>query len=587
MSRRRKGYGDQSFASRRVHESNWPVLGRRAVLGAAGILGLSACARIPTSSGVSSAAASRTNIDVPYVRPRPPAPDAGPAEIVSGFVLAGVGEEDDWAVARQYLTAEDATRWDPTAGVSVYGGGQEITVNQGSGDTWRASFQLKGKTDAQGRLRRTAFPIATDVTFTLRKVSGQWRIASPPHGIFLSDVAFQILYRPVTLYFLSEADRYLVPDMRWFTPNQTGTGIVQALAAGPAHYLAPAVYSAVPSSISIGSGSVRIQEDGTVQLSLPASVQNLAWDARQLMIAQVTASYQSMSVVSRVRLVSQGVVLNPDGSGASLSKALPGHRAIAAGAEGGVVSLSDTDPGGKATSLVPALARERVLSPVLAPKESLVAALTPQRDTVIIASTDGSTRRRNAAIGAQLVAPQLDPQGYAWTTPAMTSGALLALGARVGRADAKVDAPWLAGRTVVQLSMASDGVRLLVVSIEEATTHVERTAVVRNAAGEPIALSDPDPVPVPLAGVNSASWYSETGIVIFGTAQTDGTRTVVAIEDDGTRRQFASPPPQTATVVGSSVADIVYAGTSDGDIFRGSNTGWVKLDVKASDPAFC
>ncbi|NMA78793.1 MAG: hypothetical protein GX960_16335, partial [Actinomycetales bacterium] len=78
---------------------------RRQVLraaGAAAVLGLgAACARIPTDSPIDTRPLSgRSQPGAPYVRALPPAQDATAQEVVAGFVQAGVGSEEDFAVAR-------------------------------------------------------------------------------------------------------------------------------------------------------------------------------------------------------------------------------------------------------------------------------------------------------------------------------------------------------------------------------------------------------------------------------------------------------------------------------------------------------
>ena len=45
--------------------------------------------------------------------PEGPAPGAEPAAVVSGFLRAGAGFDDDHAVARSYLTTEASSVWNP------------------------------------------------------------------------------------------------------------------------------------------------------------------------------------------------------------------------------------------------------------------------------------------------------------------------------------------------------------------------------------------------------------------------------------------------------------------------------------------
>src|SRR5699024_7117153 len=100
------------------------------VAGAAAVLGLgSACARIPVESPIDARALDgRAQPGAPYVRALPPASDATAEEVVAGFVQAGVGPEDDFAMAREYLAAPAREQWDPHAQVTIYSGSQELEV---------------------------------------------------------------------------------------------------------------------------------------------------------------------------------------------------------------------------------------------------------------------------------------------------------------------------------------------------------------------------------------------------------------------------------------------------------------------------
>ena len=73
---------------------------------------LAGCARIPTSGPVGkSSEGSAGNVSAPVFLPAAPQPGALPETIIDYFYRAGSGYEDDYAVARQYLTQASSVSW--------------------------------------------------------------------------------------------------------------------------------------------------------------------------------------------------------------------------------------------------------------------------------------------------------------------------------------------------------------------------------------------------------------------------------------------------------------------------------------------
>src|SRR5699024_4050411 len=151
---------------------------RRDVLraaGAAAVLGLgAACARIPTSSPISSRTLTgQTQPGAPYVQALPPAPGATPEEVVAGFVQAGVGSEEDFAVARDYLTAEAAASWDPEALITIYSGSQELKVTEAGEGRLGIVLQAVALLDERGVQSLLSGPTSREIEVAIEEVDGQ------------------------------------------------------------------------------------------------------------------------------------------------------------------------------------------------------------------------------------------------------------------------------------------------------------------------------------------------------------------------------------------------------------------------------
>ncbi|MGY5765950.1 LpqB family beta-propeller domain-containing protein [Brachybacterium sp. DNPG3] len=564
--------------------------GRRALLRAAGIAAVaglaSACARIPTDSEITvRELAGEAQAGAPYVRALPPAEDATPSEVVLGFVQAGVGPEDDYAVAREYLTEDLARTWDPGEQVTIYSGSQELQVESVDEASATLLVQVVASVTSGGLRSLLAGVTPREVPIGLTQVDGQWRISDVPDGIFLSEAAFDTLYASARLYFVDPRQLHLVPDQRWFSLNRGASAVLAALAAGPSPYLDGAVVSEVPASSGVAAAVVTSGADGVVQVEVPTAVGQLDLGRRAIALRQIEASLRSMSTLSGVRLTWEGDDLTPAGEDA-IQRALPGHRPIAA-ATRGVISLTDTDMQGLPVQLVPALASVAVAAPAIAQDGILAAALGDEDAVVLVTSTDGSLPLREAASGGVFVAPRIDDAGYVWTGARASSGVLLALSGVGADADVKIDAPFLSDREVLSLDIAADATRLLVLSADSAGSRLDLCAVRRDADGVPVSLTEPIVIRAPqMSGMTRAGWYDEVAMLVLG-------------EDTGAQEQRAQvldlangrdPLPdfgiEVISIAGTSVAETVWAGTVEGTLLRSDGEGWAGVDLTATDPAF-
>src|SRR5690606_2169687 len=97
----------------------------------AGLLGLllvlSGCASIPSNgeTGVISVEDQAQRVQS-EVEPEGPVEGADPNTIVRGFLAAGAGHADDFAVARSFLTEDFAKEWEPEASVVIMPGGADF-----------------------------------------------------------------------------------------------------------------------------------------------------------------------------------------------------------------------------------------------------------------------------------------------------------------------------------------------------------------------------------------------------------------------------------------------------------------------------
>lgn len=562
---------------------------RRTLLASTGagalVLGAGACARIPQDSAISSAPVDgATDPGAPYVRPRGPQAGATPSQIVAGFVQAGVGEDQDFAVAREYLAPAGRADWDPTDSITIYSGDDEFTTTAAGSGVVRLSLQAVGQIDASGVRTLLASPSARDIDVPLTQVDGQWRISRAPAGIFLSQASFEILFTAGRLYFLGARERHLVPDVRWVRAQDAATSLLRLLTAGPAPNLTAAVHSAVPSQLSLAEVTISSRHGDAAQVNLPEQVAAMPAARRSLLIEQVLATVQSLPYVGEVTMAAGSTELAAD---SSLDLALPRSPSRLIGAaDQGVIEISGSTA--DETQLVPAWQSRRVRSPVIGMSTPRAAALDADGRRVLIApgrDAESTDRAREVEVGKDALAPSIDDSERVWSAEHSTAGRLLALDA-AGEADVTVEVSWLVGRTPRVLALASDSTRLIIVSRGQDSDRVDFCAVVRDNDGTPRSVTDPEPVSVPLATISHLSWYDEVTLLVLG-ADLQGSVRALSLDATGQIEQLPDPPRGTAALAGSAAREAVWAADADGHLHRRDAGVWTALDVVARDPACC
>lgn len=212
---------------------------------------LAGCVRIPSSGPVTAADAGDVTDrgGVEFIA-ESPALGASPEAIIQGFLFAGVSPDDDYAVAREYLTGPASTNWDPRAGVLVRSGQPQISM---TGDaTGEVAVSIASRVDGRGIMHH-ADESTQILSFELQQVDGEWRLSQVPEGVLLSLFYFERLFQSVPIQWYSPDGEHFVPDLRWF-PNETQTltrDVVDALIDAPATWLQSSVLPSAASGASV------------------------------------------------------------------------------------------------------------------------------------------------------------------------------------------------------------------------------------------------------------------------------------------------------------------------------------------------
>jgi hypothetical protein len=488
-----------------------------AVVALACVLGLGACAQIPTSGPVRVGPADVDPQADLALLPQGPTPGAEPNLIVQGFLGAAVAattSPKEFQTAREFLTEDVAATWDPDASVRVvreppmpdpFETGTDIEGAETLEVVVRAT--TVATLDTAGAYTEVADPRKVGYRFTLTKVGEEWRISGLDNGVLVPANLFANQFRATRLYFSAEGEnnKSLVPDLRWFPRNSWRLDVVQELLAGPPEWLQGAARSLFPEGTQLVSPTIQEADgDEPVAVRLSEQISSATAAQRALIAAQISATFSEgagrtvpidlFSDTSRLAVdkadvnlpatIVQAMFLKDDQlyrikNGRPVEHDLP-------------VDLSTIDP--------TALAVSPATTPIV---------MRDGTDRIVNVSVDGEDRP--AMEGPDLAAPSVDKFGNTWTSGGANELRVLpASGTEV-----TVPADWLGGRKVVSVSVSPEGSRIAVVSHAPSGTQVQVAGIVRNDDDVPVGLAPPLTVAGPVDGVEEARWSGLTTLSLL------------------------------------------------------------------------
>lgn len=230
-----------------------------------------------------------------YYSPSGPANDSSQEQIITGFLYAGNGPQEDYAVAREYLTASFSAKWKPASETLIQSGETKIISNTGTKIRMEVPFDAQVLED--GTYISSPGSVRV-IEFRLLQAFGNWRISSAPNLTILLRPNFGLLFQPVSVYFWDHSLNYLVPEVRWFPIKAAiATRITNAMISGPSDWLAPAVQQILPKGTKLNINSVTIT-NGNAAVDLNATALKIpAWKRPYLKSQLLTTLSEVAGVV--------------------------------------------------------------------------------------------------------------------------------------------------------------------------------------------------------------------------------------------------------------------------------------------------
>lgn len=538
---------------------------RLLVLIASVLFVLAGCSTLPRSGGVHAVEPSATRPGEIGLVAQPPAQDSSPAQIVAGFMVASAaGIDDDFAVARQYLSGTAASEWNPLAEVRVYPDAQNPQTDVSDNGGIKVTLGSLGTLSDKGVYSESANDATITKDFSLAKnADGQWRIVNLDDGFSLSKHLFDQLFVEAPLYFLSASQSALVAELHWYPRRSFPTQSVRALLSGPAPWLAGGVGTAFPDGTTLASSVV--VTDGVATVDLSSEVLSASEDQRGKMLAQLRKTLGSISSIQQVKVAVEGTAMT-----AALIPDLSVYPL-------GSYSLSVLSNG------IPATVSDNLANPVVSPEtvaglglESLAVGYQASDATYAALGSEGAAlyaidSAHNTstllATGTDLIGPSIDVNNWVWSGEINNPGALQAYQPATG-VQVSVGASWLQGVSIVSMAVSREGSRIVFACDVGGEIQVQVASISRDSFGTPTHLNEPIQVGQRLASVTDLSWIGPTDLVVLGVTAAGSDAGLYKVPLGGPTERLASPSsPVTAITSGrdeQSIAGLTETGFAIG-----------------------
>lgn len=532
------------------------------------ILVLTGCAQLPRSGaiGIGPGVELESEADFLYYSPSAPAEGDSQQQILSGFLSAGNGPQNDYSVARSYLTPTFQPKWQPSNEVLIQDGIPQFTFTDATSAV--AEIKVSATIDAQGIYQAQPEGTKRYLNFKLAQQNGEWRISAAPNLTVLIRPNFTVLFKPYQLYFFDTGHRTLVPDVRWFpSRTSTATHLVQSLLAGPQTWMAPALARDFPAETTLSIDSVTVV-DGVASIDLSNEAFQATEDQRKYFKAQIKATLLQIPSVTAVEI-----------SIAKSPQAIPELKAnIPSALSATPVTLDESGIFGIGKKSMVSL----TTAGLALVQESKDFALSPTGKGLGLLANSGLYRISLDALDktpllvdarASLVAPQFDNLGYLWSVASVKNSTWQIFGAK--SAD-RINSASLSRAPVEAFSVSPDGARVAIL-FGGSTPGVWLHSVVRDEAGRPTEFGPG--IKLDSSGLRpiSVSWVDAVNLGVLLDIDGENSRPMVQMIGGETKNY--------PTVMGgiSFVANVsganIFALRNDGRIYQYKSNTWVEVAI--------
>ncbi|MGW9022799.1 LpqB family beta-propeller domain-containing protein [Streptomyces sp. NPDC055722] len=584
---------------------------------------LSGCASMPDSGGLSGVESTPRQDTQVRVFAVPPREDAGPDEIVRGFLEALTSDDPRYETARKYLTDSARRHWDPDDSTTVLSDGPNAEADQArsreAGDDY--AYTLTGSrlavVDSEHAYAPDSGSYSRTVHLTQEKKTNQWRIDSLPQGVVMGKSDFQRNYVSVNKYYYASnapaspsGQLSTVADPVYVRSKvDPVTSTVRSLLKGPTRWLDPVAASSFPSGTALRRGVTSLSPDDQNKLTVPLNdkADRVGQTQCTRMAAQLLFTLQDLTPtgVDQVELERS--------NGRRLCELDENHAEIIA--SHGTAKRSEYDYFIDSKERLVRLRSESTSKePEPVPgalgqgdKKFRSAAVSRDEDTAAGVSADGRylyvgslvsgaslgdpvLSSEGASPGDRLTTPSWDGAGDLWVADRNPKNARLVLLEKGAGRPVEVSVPDLDGR-IDAVRVASDGARIALIVEKDGKTSLQIGRVERDTgSGGRLSVSvlELHSVTPQLEEVTAMSWAGDSKLVVVG-RESGGVQQLRYVQVDGSTPTGTPPPSLTGVTQIAASEDEhlpLVAYSVDGIVRLSAGEQWQKVVKEGTAPVY-
>lgn len=541
---------------------------RRSGLLAIAIL-LSGCASIPSVGPVVQGPRVDVLRNDGYVRviARPPVPGMTPDALVLGFLTASASVADGDDTALQYLTSAAAAAWNRRDTTVVYDAAA-LTLTSVRDDVVRINAPKVGVIGSGYRYEAAEAGATVAEEFQLQRIDGEWRIASVPPALYLSEGDITRSFRSYPIFFFDPEFERLVPEYV-MVPIGTGnraTQLLQVLLAGPDPAYGNALASALPTRTEARNATVLVN-GVTAVVDIPGARMPVSEAKREAMLAQVVWTMWQLSEVVLVSLSIDGQLVEW------------GDRTLFSSGD-----FAAFDPEESPQPAVLAYVdRERLITQSAGERRSIdyagpLSAGAASRDGQLFAAinidrtllqlSSSGARPVPIATGSDLAKPEFVPEGRLWFVDREVQGGLRLWDSSSGVRRVIVGLP--AGSRILDFAIASDRRRIALIVSDGVTTTLHVGVIQYTDAGAKIVGLNR--VERRLTSLTAVAWDSMRSLVVLGSAGAVGVQPIRVSLPVGGMTLLGGPA--NGVTITSTAGEPIIVGDQAGQLWEFRDNRW-------------
>lgn len=520
---------------------------------------LAGCATLPTSGPVlvGGPISVEDVTEVEYL-PAGPAEGASQREILDGFLAACAAPQNNFRIARLFLTDAVAQSWNPARMTLVRG--IYSSVNVKSNLELVLATTVDAQVDESGVYTESTGTRPLRLSFGFTQVGNEWRLSQVPDLSIVTEVAFDAAYDEYIAYFLNQARTELIPDVRFFArQGDPVTAVTRAVIGGPSPFLTNAS-TAFPPETSLQSAPV-VVSDGRALVDVSESAGTVSVDDQRAMLAQLQASLTEFTEITSTALsVDQIPVPIAPLSIGELDPRVDDRPLVVVDGKLGHIAEETIEP-------------LRTLGARIVNLEPIAVSYDASSDIAAVGTRLGvyrvSNRTDRVSQRPSLVDPQIDDAQTVWWVDPQTPSLVSAF---VAGAEVTFRGPWPETASIASLEISRENARIAIAVNLDSTAQLFVAAISVDDDGRPVTIDGYRELPVDTDRIIDLAWVDSTNIAVVGVR--DRVSHVEAASVGG--RSFIVGQPQNPERISggnTGTAGLVVLSTIE-QLWRPRGSGW-------------